>query len=77
MKKVYLSIFTLFNVFAQRVNITLEPVASLNKSLNEVNVNHKFVFNLIDKPNGIYFLKVYFKDRKTNNIETHRILKTN
>jgi hypothetical protein len=34
------------------------------KSLNEKDVNHKFVFNLTDKPNGIYFLKVYFKIEK-------------
>jgi hypothetical protein len=44
---------------------------------NAENVNHKFVFDFTDKPNGIYFLKVYFKNRKTNNTETHRILKTN
>lgn len=40
-------------------------------------INDELIFDLKNESNGIYFLKVYFKDRKNNNIETHRILKTN
>lgn len=44
---------------------------------DEESTNCKFVFDFSSQPNGIYFLKVLFKNRKTNSTETHRILKTN
>lgn len=37
----------------------------------------KVVLDMKNLPNGIYFLKIYFRNRKSNNTETHRILKTN